>query len=65
LEGDRFEPAQYHALASLCQTLRARYPIAHLAGHEHVAPGRKLDPGPGFDWLFLQSLLGLPSQYFP
>lgn len=65
LEGDHFEPAQYQALAGLCQTLRTRYPIAHLAGHEHVAPGRKLDPGPGFDWPLLQSLLGLPSQCFP
>jgi AmpD protein len=26
------------------------HPIKQLAGHEHVAPGRKRDPGPGFDW---------------
>ncbi len=65
LEGDTFEPAQYQALADLCQALSARYPIAHLAGHEHIAPGRKLDPGPGFDWRLLQALLGLPSQCFP
>ena len=65
LEGDTFEPAQYQALADLCQALCARYPIAHLAGHEHIAPGRKLDPGPGFDWRLLQTLLGLPSQCFP
>jgi AmpD protein len=65
LEGDTFEPAQYQALADLCQALCARYPIAHLAGHEHIAPGRKLDPGPGFDWRLLQTLLGLSPQCFP
>jgi len=65
LEGDTFEPAQYQALADLCHALCARYPIAHLAGHEHIAPGRKLDPGPGFDWRLLQTLLGLPSRCFP
>ncbi len=65
LEGDTFEPAQYQALAELCQALCTRYPIAHLAGHEHVAPGRKHDPGPGFDWRRLQALLGLPSRCFP
>ena len=65
LEGGTFEPAQYQALAHLCQALCARYPIAHLAGHEHIAPGRKLDPGPGFDWRLLQTLLGLPPQCFP
>ncbi len=65
LEGDTFEPAQYQALAELCRVLCSRYPIAHLAGHEHIAPGRKLDPGPGFDWRQLQTLLGLPSRCFP
>ena len=66
LEGDRFEPAQYERLARLCQRLAARYPIAHIAGHEHVAPGRKQDPGPGFDWNRLAGLLlDFPRQYFP
>jgi N-acetyl-anhydromuramoyl-L-alanine amidase len=65
LEGDRFEPAQYQSLAVVCHALCARYPIAHFAGHEHVAPGRKHDPGPGFDWALLQKLLGLPSRCFP
>ena len=40
LEGLLFEPAQYAALARLLQGLAARYPIAGVAGHEHVAPGR-------------------------
>ncbi len=65
LEGETFEPAQYEALARLCQALHERYPIAHLAGHEHVAPGRKLDPGPGFDWQQLQDRLQLSPQCFP
>lgn len=50
LEGDLFEDAQYESLSRLCRDLRLIYPIAHIAGHEHIAPGRKQDPGPGFDW---------------
>lgn len=65
LEGDTFEPAQYTALAALCQTLAERYPIQHVVGHEHVAPGRKQDPGPGFDWPALQQLTGWPANRFP
>jgi AmpD protein len=65
LEGDTFEPAQYEALATLCQALAQRYPIAHVAGHEHVAPGRKQDPGPGFDWPRLRGLLDFSSRCFP
>lgn len=65
LEGDLFEDAQYRCLAALCQDLRGHYPIAHIAGHEHLAPGRKQDPGPGFDWARLQNLLDFPSQVFP
>lgn len=65
LEGDTFEPAQYRQLAALCRHLMQQLPIRHLVGHEHVAPGRKLDPGPGFDWRLLQQTMGLPDQYFP
>lgn len=65
LEGDTFEPAQYDTLTGLCRALLGRYPIAHLAGHEHVAPGRKHDPGPGFDWRRFQHMLGLSDWYFP
>jgi AmpD protein len=65
LEGDTFEPAQYHALAELCQTLRARWPtLCAVAGHEHIAPGRKRDPGPGFDWARLITLTGWPAHAF-
>ena len=65
LEGDTFEPAQYEALGALVAALAQHYPIAHIAGHEHVAPGRKQDPGPGFDWPRLQRALGWPQQCFP
>lgn len=70
LEGHRFESAQYLTLAALCHALAERYPLRYLAGHEHVARGRKQDPGPGFDWnklaeLLTQSTLELPSQVTP
>lgn len=65
LEGERFEPAQYDALADLCAALAQRYPIEHVAGHEHIAPGRKRDPGAGFDWNMLRSSLAWPAHSFP
>lgn len=65
LEGETFEDAQYETLTSLCAALAARYPVCHVAGHEHIAPGRKLDPGPGFDWARLQAQLAWPRKYFP
>ena len=42
-----------------------QYPIAHIAGHEHIAPGRKKDPGSGFDWAFLKKIVAWPHQFFP
>ena len=50
LEGGPFDDAQYAALARLLRALALRYPIAEVVGHEDVAPGRKADPGAGFDW---------------
>lgn len=49
-EGDRFEAAQYERLNRLIGRLAARYPVRAVVGHEHVAPGRKRDPGAGFEW---------------
>ena len=54
LEGDVFELLQYETLTSLCAAIAQHYPTRHIAGHEHVAPDRKKDPGPGFDWAHLQ-----------
>jgi AmpD protein len=65
LEGDTFEDAQYVALAQLLQALRTQVPLEGVAGHEHVAPGRKIDPGPAFEWARLQRLVGWPDQDFP
>lgn len=64
LEGERFEAAQYASLARLIGALSQRYPIAAVAGHEHVAPGRKNDPGAGFDWPTLRSMLGGAAPAF-
>ncbi len=45
-----FCDAQYDSLAVLTQVLASRHPLRDVAGHEHIAPGRKTDPGPCFDW---------------
>lgn len=66
LEGERFEDAQYECLADLLRALLRRHPaIDGIAGHEHVAPDRKRDPGPGFDWARLQVLVDGPPAWFP
>jgi AmpD protein len=65
IEGGPFEPAQYEALAAVCAALAQRYPVRHVAGHEHIAPGRKQDPGSGFDWALLQRQLGWDASAFP
>jgi len=57
LEGGPFEPAQYAALARLLRALARRHPLHEVVGHEDVAPGRKADPGAGFDWLHLSRCL--------
>jgi AmpD protein len=64
-EGETFEPAQYEALAALCAAIGQHYPVRHVAGHAHIAPGRKNDPGAGFDWACLRRALGWPDSWFP
>ena len=54
-----YETAQYATLARLTRALVRRYPIAHVAGHSDIAPGRKTDPGPAFDWGRYRRLAGL------
>lgn len=65
LEGQPFDAPQYTALADVLVALARQLPLRAVAGHEHVAPGRKLDPGPGFDWPRLIRTLGWPAPYFP
>ena len=52
-----FEDAQYRALANLVNLLKRHYPIQDIVGHCDIAPGRKTDPGPYFDWQHLAKCL--------
>ena len=65
LEGGTFEPAQYETLAQLCPAIAGNYPIDSIARHSDIAPGRKIDPGPGFDWNLLLTRLGWGDRATP
>lgn len=61
LEGNdhsTFEPEQYDTLIALSQSLVSLYDIQHWVGHSDISPGRKTDPGPGFDWLRFRRAIG-------
>ncbi len=48
-----FTELQYHTLIQVIKALVSTYSelnMQHITGHEHIAPGRKTDPGPHFDW---------------
>jgi AmpD protein len=64
LEGDAFDDRQYPVLARLVDSVATRYPIADVAGHEHVSPGRKRDPGERFDWARLRGAVRTPALRF-
>jgi len=63
LEGqdeDQYTDAQYERLAEIVKLLRERFPAISaqaLVGHSDIAPGRKTDPGPAFDWQRLRALV--------
>jgi AmpD protein len=68
LEGadtDPYEPAQYRVLAESILELCDAYPtlsIERVVGHSDIAPGRKTDPGPAFDWPRLNALLRMRAE---
>ena len=64
LEGEAFDDRQYPVLAALVDSVAARFPIVDVAGHEHVAPGRKADPGAGFDWARLRGAVHTQALRF-
>jgi AmpD protein len=56
---------QYLRLADVCKTLLANYPKLsnqHIVGHSDIAPGRKTDPGPFFDWSRFHELLNSNTE---
>jgi AmpD protein len=60
-----YEAPQYATLARLTRALMKRYPITEAVGHSDIAPGRKTDPGPGFDWARYREMAGLASVTGP
>lgn len=48
---------QYEQLAALTASLQRRYAVQDIVGHADIAPGRKTDPGPAFDWPRFRALL--------
>lgn len=61
LEGECFEAAQLHCLVKLLRAVAQIHTLDAVVGHEHVAPGRKADPGAGFNWAQLRHQLAWPE----
>lgn len=57
-----YTDAQYTRLAALTMRLRQRHPLRAVTGHEHIAAGRKTDPGPAFEWFRYAREAGWPQR---
>jgi AmpD protein len=60
-----FEAAQYESVLHLVRQVCVRYAVAGIVGHEHIAPGRKTDPGPYWNWSWFKSHVNLPDCIWP
>lgn len=60
-----FEDEQYQTLVNIIKQLQLTYPKTqqHIAGHSDIAPLRKTDPGPYFDWMYMRTLLSQQKNY--
>ena len=55
-----YTPLQYQKLAEVSRALINAYPAMsaeRITGHQHIAPGRKTDPGEAFDWIYFRDMV--------
>jgi len=57
-----YSAPQYRQLVRLTREIQKRYPISDIVGHCEIAPGRKTDPGPAFDWAAYRAAVERPSK---
>ena len=52
-----YEAIQYAKLKALVAIITSEFPVTDIVGHADIAPGRKTDPGPAFDWSMIKKLI--------